>query len=1138
MLKETRDFQTFIESIGFTPAPEIVPDGTWHHFRPAGRKRKSASYVFNEDDGRYFGTVFDHKTGERFIWKSERDFSAPDLKKIIYTTEPQDSEKRATKKQENLHATISEWKDSEPAPSNHWYLKEKGIRGHLARVRKGDLLLPIYSAPGQLLSLQKILKDGRGKLFSKGCPTKGGYCVLGDLNMPGPVFLAEGFATAATITEQTGQPCIMAYSAGNLPEVAKKHEHLSERLIIVADNDKSGAGARFATEAAKAIGCAWLLVPGVGNDANDFHLSGGDLRGLLLNPQNWIDLSGLEPRPASAEAHSADLDRDSKELSDQIIKWVSEGDTGLKICQLTAGSGKTRTIAGIIQELRERLKDGKKIGLSFTTKDLLKEFLEKVPGAVGHVSGTLFSSLSPDSFDELGLQMWRPQPGVLSIPNQDKIGLLEGRGKHNCAHYTKLEKLERPSLLCASGCEHYARGRGCTYTYGDQKRKALAAPVIAGAHAALFHLSPEKLPDVLICDEDITRYLISQTDYSLADLERIEAAILQRMEFSEPETLTELESCLEFIGHLITRFKRKKYSIIERIKSAGTGQLRPLNDGCLPDLICSEDTANLIEQVYERSGETIKETRALFSLLAKGSNPVFRVSEKGDDFALALTVQRKDLIEALKTRLVISLDATPINPILESLFTVERFERERPQNIRYYLGRRRYTKSGLCKAETLEKRNSDLLAVLRSDDFRQLEKVVIFTYQMDVDRVQKLLKDNGIHNAEVGYFGRDTVGTNRYKDHDGLIIACDYIRNLDATKDTARCLGIDYQDLSAAGKRADLDQAVARLRGLRRWAGTPLPVVLLSTGGKDTPHVLKHCYKPLPIEFLTDTAKGAETLMDNGFVSYFEKEQFQGQKKGKLDQNFERSDMPETLMDNGFVSTDHSIPFNISKGPDILISDFVAACLSDLGFYSHSLAGFTLPTEQVTEDMPAAYVSRVTYQKLIKPILDTHPRHVLITESGGPLRVWGSLEAARAYLAPEVTPDIAEMEQIHEIRESEPAAPALPAVYQGRDKAKPGVWSGSVIDAAARAADACVIAWARQAFSQKPIEVSTAARQMPENTEGLSARELLYSDDRLVLALAAKLITLYPELDSLPFTPPDLSRFLSPFQRPAGVDWG
>ena len=69
---------------------------------------------------------------------------------------------------------------------------------------------------------------------------------------PGPIFVAEGYATAATVHEVSSRPCVIAYSVNNLPIIVGQLREAygqTQDIVIVADNDASGVGRNKADEA-------------------------------------------------------------------------------------------------------------------------------------------------------------------------------------------------------------------------------------------------------------------------------------------------------------------------------------------------------------------------------------------------------------------------------------------------------------------------------------------------------------------------------------------------------------------------------------------------------------------------------------------------------------------------------------------------------------------------------------------------------------------------------------------------------------------------------------------------------------------------------------------------------------------------
>jgi len=179
------------------------------------------------------------------------------------------------------------WDSALPC-TGHLYLTRKGINAHGARVvstgyREGDLVVPLRDVEGKLHTLQFIGQDG-GKLFMPGGRKWGCYFGIGKPSRV--LYVAEGFATAASIHEATGQAVAVAFDAGNLQPVAQalRVKYRSLDLVIAADDDyhtEGNPGLTKATEASRAIG-ARIALPRFGEDRpegatdfNDLHMALG-----------------------------------------------------------------------------------------------------------------------------------------------------------------------------------------------------------------------------------------------------------------------------------------------------------------------------------------------------------------------------------------------------------------------------------------------------------------------------------------------------------------------------------------------------------------------------------------------------------------------------------------------------------------------------------------------------------------------------------------------------------------------------------------------------------------------------------------------------------------------------------------------
>jgi putative DNA primase/helicase len=166
----------------------------------------------------------------------------------------------------------------------HAYLTAKGVHAHGIRLEAGHtLLVPMRDIEGRLHSLQAISPDG-AKRFMPGGRVKGCYHAIGKPS--GRLVICEGYATGATIHEDTGQAVAVAFNSGNLLPVAKalRSKFPCITLVLAADDDwktEGNPGLTAATEAARAIG-GLLAVPDFtglpradkDTDFNDLHRLG------------------------------------------------------------------------------------------------------------------------------------------------------------------------------------------------------------------------------------------------------------------------------------------------------------------------------------------------------------------------------------------------------------------------------------------------------------------------------------------------------------------------------------------------------------------------------------------------------------------------------------------------------------------------------------------------------------------------------------------------------------------------------------------------------------------------------------------------------------------------------------------------
>lgn len=285
--------RTAIIQAGMDTPDEIHLDGKLHRFRSGTKgtphKGDKTGWYVCYGDATPAGRFGDWRSGVEQTFRADvgRVFTASE--EMAHTKRMVEARTIRDKELAVKHETASDtveliWDGCMAASAEHPYLKRKGIKPNGARVTgDGRLVVPLYSEDGTLSSLQYIDSDG-GKLYHPGGATSGKFWMVGNLDEPGMLYSAEGFATSATIYEATGRPCVVGYSASNLvPTVAALRSIYGkdQAITIVSDNDASGVGQKYADQASAKYG-ARVVMPPILGDANDYSQSGHDLAALLV----------------------------------------------------------------------------------------------------------------------------------------------------------------------------------------------------------------------------------------------------------------------------------------------------------------------------------------------------------------------------------------------------------------------------------------------------------------------------------------------------------------------------------------------------------------------------------------------------------------------------------------------------------------------------------------------------------------------------------------------------------------------------------------------------------------------------------------------------------------------------------------
>ncbi|MBR4877107.1 MAG: toprim domain-containing protein, partial [Rhodocyclaceae bacterium] len=272
------EFANACREHGLIVNPEdIVADGRRHRVQADGDTagKMSASYRLFLD-GKPAGNISNFKTSEHVIWVTKQQ-NAPKLTREDRQAIKEKEERREIEEAQRHEAAaqqVARWLQScprvlcEPTP----YMRAKRIQPHdgefggLRTDKTGQsTYIPIHDANGKVWSYQKIYADGR-KMFAGGSQIAGNFHAVGGmaaLDKASSIVIAEGYATAASLSEVLEQPTVAALNAGNLRMVAcvLRQRYPDKPIVIAGDDDyrtqlKTGhnTGREKAQVAAAAVG--------------------------------------------------------------------------------------------------------------------------------------------------------------------------------------------------------------------------------------------------------------------------------------------------------------------------------------------------------------------------------------------------------------------------------------------------------------------------------------------------------------------------------------------------------------------------------------------------------------------------------------------------------------------------------------------------------------------------------------------------------------------------------------------------------------------------------------------------------------------------------------------------------------------
>jgi len=262
-----------------------VMDGSKHRIKVEGDKpgEKSGFYVAHLD-GHPAGYFKNNRTGIEIRWKA-KGYSLTDEQKAELIAQAAIKQKNRKAEQQAQQIKVADALQellaiAPVAGSDHPYLMDKRARpGDLSIVPQtaddlptdslikigqnwqdvkalrekhpdsivltaGDLLLAVQDIHGQIWSVQTIQSSG-AKLFAAGSKKENNFHVVGGesqgltaLDAAPAIVIAEGYATADTLSQALDYPVIAAFDSGNLPKVARDlHYKYPHKPIIIAGDD-------------------------------------------------------------------------------------------------------------------------------------------------------------------------------------------------------------------------------------------------------------------------------------------------------------------------------------------------------------------------------------------------------------------------------------------------------------------------------------------------------------------------------------------------------------------------------------------------------------------------------------------------------------------------------------------------------------------------------------------------------------------------------------------------------------------------------------------------------------------------------------------------------------------------------------
>jgi phage/plasmid primase-like uncharacterized protein len=264
MREELTQYLNEFRGIGYE-IEQFNTDGEWHSFKvDSENHKKSGRYRVHVLDEliRLELQNFKDRSFDRIIEVALKELTEDE--KAILRKKMEDDRAKKKAHDDIRYRTIAiqaqeDWARGQE-DLKHPYLLKKRLRAtYGSRSYMGWLYLPFYDMDGFLWGYQSVNEDGTKKVNYSKARRSGVFHRIGEIDFTKPLFICEGFATAATIFEATGHPAICTYGKDKLKEVAVlfRQRYPSLQLIISGDADEGGV--KYSKLAARAAGARYLI---------------------------------------------------------------------------------------------------------------------------------------------------------------------------------------------------------------------------------------------------------------------------------------------------------------------------------------------------------------------------------------------------------------------------------------------------------------------------------------------------------------------------------------------------------------------------------------------------------------------------------------------------------------------------------------------------------------------------------------------------------------------------------------------------------------------------------------------------------------------------------------------------------------